>query len=211
MSKLEHVFFEPWVGNDYDKPSSYFKKRIMVLGESHYCGGCADCGNVPKKDECARFTTEKCILPYLKEEAGRWSGTFKKFEQTLVEEDIDHDLRSRIWNSVIFYNYLQISMDQARQGGAWEDYRNSDDGFFEVLEKYRPEIIIAWGVSRLYYSMPGGDKWEAGEEKIIDNYSVRNGYYILKDGTKIRIIWIYHPSTGFTPDWWRKVVLPEIK
>lgn len=206
---MENVFFEPWVGENYEI-GGIFGKRILVLGESHYCGGCKNCGDSTNRGECAKFTTEKCIKPYLNGEAGRWGTTFKKFEQTLVEGEIDDNLRKAIWNSVIFYNYLQVSMTQPRQGGLWDDYRRSDDAFFEVLEKYRPQLIIAWGVSRLYYNMPGGDKWKDGEEKIIDNYSIRNGYYILRDNTEVRVIWIYHPSAGFSSEWWRQVVISEI-
>lgn len=206
---MENVFFKPWVGKDYDS-GGIFGKKILVLGESHYCGGCNNCGNIANSGDCSQFTTEKCIKPYLNGESGRWGATFKKFEQTMVTGDIDNNLRKSIWNSIIFYNYLQVSMHTAREGGIWEDYRQSDRGFFEVLEKYRPELIIAWGVSRLYYNMPGGDRWIAGEDKVVENYSVRNDYYKLSDGSKVRIIWIYHPSTSFTSEWWRKVVLPEI-
>lgn len=207
---MEHVFFEPWVGENY-ATGGIFGKRILVLGESHYCGGCDNCGDIYNRGECARFTTEKCVKPYLNGKAERWRATFKKFEQTLVEGEIDDELRKDIWNSVIFYNYLQVSKNQPRENCLWDEYRRSDDAFFEVLEKYHPQLIIAWGVSRMYYNMPGGEKWEAGEEKIVGDYSVRNGYYILPDETKVRIIWIYHPSTGFSPDWWREVVLSEIK
>lgn len=207
---MENVFFKPWVGKDYDS-GGIFDKRILVLGESHYCGECDDCGNPANSGECAEFTTENCVKPYLNGEAGRWGATFKKFEQTMVDGKIDDTLRKAIWNSIIFYNFLQVSKSQPREGVLWDEYRRSDNAFFEVLEKYRPELIIAWGVSRMYYNMPGGDKWEIGEEKIVDDYSVRNGFYKLSDGTKVRIIWIYHPSTGFSSDWWRDVVLSEIQ
>mgnify|MGYP003474834385 CR=1 FL=1 len=33
-------------------------KKILALGESHYCGsGCADCGECGKHPECSDFTT----------------------------------------------------------------------------------------------------------------------------------------------------------
>ena len=38
------VFFHPWVGSDYFS-GGIFGKRIMVLGESHYCAeACEKCG-----------------------------------------------------------------------------------------------------------------------------------------------------------------------
>ena len=40
-----NIFFQPFVGKDY-ADGGIFGKRIMVLGESHYCDdGCADCGD----------------------------------------------------------------------------------------------------------------------------------------------------------------------
>ena len=40
---MEHVFFKPWVGKDYES-GGIFGKKILVLGESHTCGGCDQCG-----------------------------------------------------------------------------------------------------------------------------------------------------------------------
>lgn len=51
-----NVFFQPYVGKDYTI-GGLFGKRIMVLGESHYCDeGCADCGNLINHRECMAFT-----------------------------------------------------------------------------------------------------------------------------------------------------------
>lgn len=39
---MSEVFFQPFVGKDYQR-GGIFGKRIMVLGESHYCDeGCTD-------------------------------------------------------------------------------------------------------------------------------------------------------------------------
>ena len=43
-----NIFFQPFVGMDYAN-GGIFGKRIMVLGESHYCDeSCADCGENKK-------------------------------------------------------------------------------------------------------------------------------------------------------------------
>lgn len=79
---MDSVFFEPWVGGEYWS-GGMFGKRIMVLGESHYCGsGCPDCG---VGDRCRGFTT-KVIKDYLDPNVKReeWMNTFKKFERSLV-------------------------------------------------------------------------------------------------------------------------------
>jgi hypothetical protein len=51
-----NIFFQPFVGKDY-ADGGIFGKRIMVLGESHYCDdGCADCGDCRLHRECMGFT-----------------------------------------------------------------------------------------------------------------------------------------------------------
>ncbi len=40
-----NIFFQPFVGKDYAN-GGIFGKRIMILGESHYCDeSCTDCGD----------------------------------------------------------------------------------------------------------------------------------------------------------------------
>lgn len=51
-----NIFFQSFVGKDY-ADGGIFGKRIMVLGESHYCDdGCADCGDCRLHRECMGFT-----------------------------------------------------------------------------------------------------------------------------------------------------------
>ena len=85
-----NVFFQPYVGKDYTT-GGLFGKRIMVLGESHYCDeGCADCGNVSNHHECMAFTNS-VVGDYLNEEKPRerWMSTFLKFERSLVGHETD--------------------------------------------------------------------------------------------------------------------------
>ena len=46
---MGNIFFQPFVGKDYAK-GGIFGKRIMILGESHYCEGCLDCGLLASSD-----------------------------------------------------------------------------------------------------------------------------------------------------------------
>ena len=76
-----NVFFQPYVGKDYTI-GGLFGKRIMVLGESHYCDeGCADCGNISNHRECMAFTNG-VVGDYLNElkSRERWMSTFLKFD-----------------------------------------------------------------------------------------------------------------------------------
>lgn len=51
-----NIFFQPFVGKDYAN-GGIFGKRIMILGESHYCDeSCTDCGDCQLHRECMCFT-----------------------------------------------------------------------------------------------------------------------------------------------------------
>lgn len=209
---MKHVFFEPWVGKDYAS-GGIFGKRIMILGESHYCGkratGCCDCGTTRDR-ECREFTS-KVMRQFLNRadnnaEHEGWMNTFAKFGNALAGRRLDNGEQKELWNSLLFYNYLQVALESPRQAGAEADYKHSAEAFFEVLEKYRPEYVIVWGY-RLRDYLPGGDCWEWADDVTVDDKVIKNGWYLLADGTKIRTFPIYHPSTSlFKREYWNKVM-----
>ncbi len=204
---MEHVFFEPWVGKDY-QTGGLFSKKILVVGESHYCGS-EDCnGKCGFRDfpegGCEDFT-HNTIMDYLSGECtDGWTRTFKKFERSLVNKVTSLEDSNRIWHSLAFFNYLQVAMTEARKAGTDEDYKESQIAFYEVIEKLQPELIIVWGM-RLFYKLPE-ENWTEGDSLIIDGYDVKNGYYQLKNGRKARCIAVYHPSAGYSWNWWHKVI-----
>ena len=79
------------------------------------------------------------------------------------------------------------------------------DAFFEVLENLRPDLIIVWGVTRMWNNMPSAG-WDEGEAMVIDGYEIKNGWYTLGNRHRVRAIWVYHPSAGYSWDWWNKVI-----
>lgn len=155
------VFFRPFVGASY-AGGGLFGKRIMVLGESHYCDeGCADCGNCLRHRECMEFTSG-VVEQYLDRdvERQRWMQTLLKFERSLVGCETDQAQSQRIWQSVVFYNYLQVAMGGPREAGTAAQYRQAGEALFDVMEKYQPECLIVWG-NRLWDKLPG-ERWTDG-------------------------------------------------
>lgn len=211
---MEHIFFEPWVGKNY-KTGGIFDKKILVLGESHYCGNkkcMKDCGILNSPEGGCEDFTKKMMKKYLAGHTDTWTPTFRKFERSLINDITTLEKSNDIWNSVAFYNFLQIAMERAREGGGAEDYAVARIAFLEVINKLQPDLIIVWGTSRLYYNLPGiKDGWEYGEELEVDGWNVPNGYYQLKNGKKSRVIAVYHPSTGYSWDWWHKVISTEVQ
>ena len=89
-----NIFFQPFVGKDYAN-GGIFGKRIMILGESHYCDeSCTDCGDCQLHRECMNFT-QQVLDDYLNENKERqnWMRTFLKFERSLVGEETNQAMR----------------------------------------------------------------------------------------------------------------------
>ena len=148
-----NIFFQPFVGKDYAN-GGIFGKRIMILGESHYCDeSCTDCGDCQLHRECMNFT-QQVLDDYLNENKERqnWMRTFLKFERSLVGEETNQAMRLKIWNSVIFFNYLQVAMGGPREAGAAEQYHQAGKAFFEVIEKYQPGVR---GFGTIYLAVTG--------------------------------------------------------
>ena len=192
----------PWVGAEYSS-GGIFGKRILVLGESHYGDG-----------EPSADTTRHVLEEYLgcPETVPSYLQSFKRFERSLIGTETDADRRWQIWNSLLFYNFVQeISTDAPRQLLDAKNPRQSTNAFFEVLETYRPEYIIAWGY-RLWDKLLPADRWEWGEEIVIDGLpAIKFGYYTLSDGTRIKAIPVKHPSAGYSWIKWYQIIQQFLK
>lgn len=199
------AFFNPWIGKHYFN-NKLFSKRIFILGESHYCDkNCIDCGNVYQHPECGSITSD-VIGWYLNPEIERekWMNTYLKFERSLVGIETFNDDSIKIWDSLVFYNFLQVAMSGPRISGTNKEYADAAKSFLDTLEQYSPDVLIVWGV-RLWDNLPN-KYWEDGDIIKVDGYSVPNGYYNLPNGHNVRAFAVYHPSTGYDWNYWYKVI-----
>lgn len=200
----ENVFFFPWVGSHYYS-GGIFGRRIMVLGDSHYCGTpCSKCGVNPNP-KC-NWLTSDVIGWYLdpKIEREGWMNTYLKFERSLVGRETTPDDSRKIWDSIIFYNFLQVALHGPREAGTQEQHQDSIGPFFSVMNTYQPDLLIVWGV-RLWNKLPS-ENWIDGPDVKVDGYQVNNGYYRLSGGKMVRAVCVYHPSVGYSWDYWHKVI-----
>ena len=211
--ELDKVRFLPWVGENYEN-GGIFKKRILVLGESHYCGSCDRKMCEDAFHECCRDYTQNTILKFLNKPEGHenWMKTNTKFEHSLVgKSKTTKEETIKIWNSIAFYNFLQYALEEPRQAGEYDAYDKAEEPFFQVLDMLKPELIIAWGKTRLYDNMPGGERWIDCENLVVENYAIPNGKYRLSNGDAVPIVFINHPSSRYNLKFWYNVIKNFLK
>jgi hypothetical protein len=190
---MKNVFFPPWVGKFYFE-KGYNGKKIMVLGESHYCGDCDSCKNTI--EEC-RFVIN-LVNDYLnyKNRNGKfynWMRTFTRFTNIFFGEQCNIEKINNFWNSIIYYNYVQKSTEDKRISPTQQMFKNSEDAFFQILKEYNPDIIIVWG-KRLWDSLPDNGYWD--DKYVLDEQGGK--FYFYKGKEKdIPAYYIYHPSTSY--------------
>lgn len=187
--------FYPWVGSEYS--NAYYGKRILVLGESHYCQN--------ESDAVPSITTDVLRGAFdANAEFEGYMNTYTKFARALDGTDMSRTEQEKVWQRVIFYNYVQFPIAGTRMSPTVEEFRNSEEAFFEILEKYRPEAVIVWG-KRLYNNLPKGG------EQGPDVKDVETWVYSLNDGTKVHLLPITHPSAGFSPEEWHEVIVDFLR
>lgn len=189
------VHFLPWVGENYEK--GICGRKVLVLGESHYCA---------KPEDDTPYITREVIADLLDlgSEHEAYKNTYTKFERALAGKVLDWYGKSELWNSVIFYNFVQTPMSGPRTSPSVKEFQDSFAAFFEVLEQYHPDCVIAWG-KRLYDHLPPSG--HQGKAVLLpDGTSLETWAYVLSDGKCVGVLPIQHPSSGFSWDFWHSVI-----
>jgi len=199
---MGNVFFRPWVGKNYSK--GIFGKKVLVLGESHYCAS--------PSDATSEMTRE--IIRDLFSQSGEfeeYKNTYTKFAEALSGEKLSWNSfpsLERIWESVAFYNFVQEPISGARVSPTTSQFKSSGDAFFSVLEDLRPDVVIAWG-TRLYNNLP--QKGFQGKDAATpDGKGLETWTYRISGGHEVKVLPITHPSAGFSPDYWHTVIVDFI-
>lgn len=203
----QHIFFEPWIGKNYGTNLSIYNKKILILGDSHYCESCDDCGNSKAHPECVNFT-QKVVCDYLDpNHKGAWKKTYSTFINCMFNKSTSIEERNDFFSSVAFYNYLQVAAGEDAYSAGKYDYNSESHlkAFYEVIDKVNPEIIICWG-DRVWDVLPNnwGNYGNAKEGAGINvNGDVFKKYltYPYKDGGRIMLIGVQHPCMGFASDY----------
>lgn len=204
---MSQINFGPWIGTDFYNPG-WKGRRVLVLGESHYCKGDLDqdgccfpsCTKEKMKAACHTMTCD-VVNDFLYKYKGSYhQRTFVCFERAVTGKVLDFNERESFWNSVAFYNYMQHSQKGPRHDvKILSDY---SDAFVEIVKMLDPDRIIVWG-KRLYHNLPMLNSTESmltidNETTLIRNYNF--------NGKSIPAICIEHPSCPNGKRWtyWHK-------
>lgn len=182
---MKNVVFQPWVGENYEKGIN--GKKVMILGESHY-------GESGKDNLGFTNWVVNHYLDYLKGKikSSGWMGNWSKY--TNVWKSVVGGKKSDFWHSIMFYNYVQEFIVDSRISPSNAQFETSETAFFQVLNKYQPDLVFVWG-ERLWDRM--STKGENGEKVVIGEKQFCTEYiYELRNGKKVKVYMTYHPSSS---------------
>lgn len=206
---MSDIRFKPWVGDKYAigivgydadgkiiyGTENHIGKKVLVLGESHYCAN--------PEAEATPFLTINIIADLLNPDSEweAYKNTYTKFIKSLIgcEEYLTPQEKEKAWQHIVFYNYVQTPMSGARVAPTAEDFKNSEKAFFEVLQTYKPDFVIAWG-NRLYNNLPQAGK-QLNDLTIATGRFARNSTELWSynvNGNNIPVMPITHPSAGYS-------------
>ncbi len=192
---MKHVKFLPWIGSNYN--IGWNGKRVMILGESHYCASSEDA--VPQ-------ITNQVIADLMDADSEHegYKNTYTKFANAMIGKQLSPDEKIRFWQSVMFYNYVQVPLSAARNAPGEEDFAVSEKAFFEVLDTYQPDCVIAWG-KRLYNHLPR-QGYQLPDLILPNGDNIETWAYETSDGKTVQVLPVTHPSAGFASYYWHEVM-----
>lgn len=141
------------------------------------------------------------------EDTTLWMRTFLKFERALANHVTEPEYSKKIWNSLMFYNYIQRFMVGPRMAPTSEDYKSAREKFLTLMALYEPDWVIVWG-QRLYDWLPG-DRGKAIDLSFDEDMDCWE--YEMKDGHKTIVLPIFHPASGFDWEYWNYVIEQSFK
>ncbi|XAW88546.1 hypothetical protein ABDK09_15740 [Vibrio sp. CDRSL-10 TSBA] len=111
--------------------------------------------------------------------------------------------RVDLWNSVVFYNYLQVAAGEDARQTQYYDYTESKHkaALLEVIEELQPEFIISWG-NKAWDAVPADFGY--GKYHLSSTHEHCCCIYPFKD-REIKLIGTTHPSTAYRSSYWSNI------
>lgn len=201
--------FDPWVGSHYHEGVN--GKKVMVMGHVHVCDGCHSCELSNNPGQCSDFTSG-AVEDYLKWRKGliprpeyNWVQTYLNFSTAFLGNSPDvEDEFENLWDRILFYNFVQVSVENWNVPPTVQDYLDSQQPFIDLLDEFQPDCIIAWGNGAYNYTPDNGINLD---ELSLNSITAPVYQYSLKSGKKCKMIKIHHPSMYFSQEKWHQMIL----
>lgn len=190
--------FGPWIGAKYQAGVS--GKRVLALGESHYCANKSDVRPTLTKEVIADL-----LDPESEHEA--YKNTYTKFAKALVGYE-GLKAREECYPRIAFYNFVQQPMSEAREAPTVREWDEARPLFLQLLEELHPERVIVWGY-RLYDQLP--DQGYELPELEVGGERYSRWCYELANGKKVECLRMMHPASSYSPEQWHKVIAAFLK
>ena len=142
LSQIEDLTWLPWIGNDYPQAC----KKILVLGESHYCYN-----NYTQTDiEQNRTETRECVADYAERgrEAGNQWYTYEPLETVLEKTVLENRNRMQVWSEIAYMNIIQKCMMDKRMRPDWELFLAGWKSVLQVIYAIKPDICICFSTDK---------------------------------------------------------------
>jgi hypothetical protein len=191
----------PWVGKNYIGLQP--ENRILLVGESHY------------------LKTKPCDdVYYVKASATRdiidqYGINEHKTKFHINTQELmagrplwKKEARTAFWNNVAFYNFIQSPMEQLGYRPNNKHIADAGENFIDLLKILKPTVCIFLGLEaaeKLGGAFENSDyRFEKpiGKTKMVKRNCPRIGKVINADGQMIKLLFVKHPGSYFSPGSW---------
>jgi len=213
IGKIENLSWMPWIGKNYSKSNP----KLMIVGESHYKWENEDGPEAIEGYLKSPEFTKDVLKAHVENRDEK--KIFENIEKTLLQEAETSGSRQSLWDSVVFYNFIQRYMENKTIRPVSEDFVVGWKVFFDVLQLTRPKYCLFCGVESsneygAFKAAIGNGEFQVVEEKRneaqIGNTSPRIIEIEDKDKNRIKLIFIRHPSSYFSWEEWGKFISSQI-
>ena len=142
LGQIKGLTWLPWIGNNYPKA----RRKILVLGESHYCYNNFSPADIEKNRE----ETRECVADYA--ERGRAAGnqwyTYEPMETVLKETILKKKDRRQMWSELAYMNIIQKCMSDKKKRPHWELFLAGWESVLQVIYAIKPELCICFSTDK---------------------------------------------------------------
>ena len=153
----------------------------MVLGESHYCADATDA--IPE--------ITHNVIEQVKNGNEKYNA-YTAFEKVMLgKADVSKNDADQLWESLLFYNYVQYPMPTPTTSPSSAQFREAGAPFLQVINDYSPDAIIVWG-RPLYNWLP--QQGHQGPDLTVGGAQLETWVYTLYNGKAVKVMYMDPPS-----------------